>query len=218
MSSVAVDGAASLPDGAVGRSSLLPVRARDLRSRRSEGRAARKRAPRRDLGRWDTVNRGRDAVAYLLAQNTIRAEELLPVRNGRMAATPWTYYRGAAAVMAADLGSRPHSGLIVQLCGDAHLLNFGLWATPERNLSFDLRDFDETLPGPFEWDVARLVASIVVLARTYGVRADHAEEAVAACLRTYRERMAGYKAPRSIAFLDVLPLNATGKVMKDQLR
>ena len=106
---------------------------------------------------------------YLLAQNTIRAEELLPVRNGRMAATPWTYYRGAAAVMAADLGSRPHSGLTVQLCGDAHLLNFGLWATPERNLSFDLRDFDETLPGPFEWDVARLVASIVVLARTYGV-------------------------------------------------
>ena len=128
----------------------------------------------------------------LLAQNTIRAEELLPVRNGRMAATPWTYYRGAAAVMAADLGSRSHSGLIVQLCGDAHLLNFGLWATPERNLSFDLRDFDETLPGPFEWDVARLVASIVVLARTYGVRADRAESAVVACLRAYRERMAGY--------------------------
>jgi uncharacterized protein (DUF2252 family) len=197
MSSVAVDGAASLPDGAVGRSSLLPVRARDLRSRRSEGRAARKRAPRRDLGRWDTVNRGRDAVAYLLAQNTIRAEELLPVRNGRMAATPWTYYRGAAAVMAADLGSRRHSGLIVQLCGDAHLLNFGLWATPERNLSFDLRDFDETLPGPFEWDVARLVASIVVLARTYGV---HAESAVAACLRAYRERMAGYT---SVRWLDI---------------
>jgi uncharacterized protein (DUF2252 family) len=187
MSSVAVDGAAS---------SLSPVQARDLRSRRSEGRAARERAPRRDLGRWDTVNRGRDAVACLLAQNAIRAEELLPVRNGRMAATPWTYYRGAAAVMAADLGSRPHSGLTVQLCGDAHLLNFGLWATPERNLSFDLRDFDETLPGPFEWDVARLVASIVVLARTYGVSADRAEEAVAACLRTYRERMAEYTTAR----------------------
>ncbi len=197
MSSVAVDGAASLPDGAVGRSSLPPVRGRDVRSRRSEGRAARKRAPRRDLGRWDTVNRDRDAVAYLLAQNTIRAEELLPVRNGRMAATSWTYYRGAAAVMAADLGSRPHSGLIVQLCGDAHLLNFGLWATPERNLSFDLRDFDETLPGPFEWDVARLVASIVVLARTYGV---HAESAVAACLRAYRERMAG---STSVRWLDI---------------
>jgi uncharacterized protein (DUF2252 family) len=156
------------------------------------GRAARELAPRRDLGRWDKVNHRRDALAILLAQNTIRAEELLPVRNGRMAATPWTYYRGAAAVMAADLGSRPHSGLTVQLCGDAHLLNFGLWATPERNLSFDLRDFDETLPGPFEWDVARLMASIVVLARTFGVSAARAEEAVAACLRTYRERMAGY--------------------------
>jgi uncharacterized protein (DUF2252 family) len=80
----------------------------------------------------------------------------------------------------------------VQLCGDAHVLNFGLWATPERNLSFDLRDFDETLPGPFEWDVARLVASIVVLARSFGVSANHADEAVAACLRTYRARMAGY--------------------------
>lgn len=135
-------------------------------------------------------------MAILLAQNAIRAEELLPVRNSRMAASPWTYYRGAAAVMAADLGSSPHSGLTVQLCGDAHLLNFGLWATPERNLSFDLRDFDETLPGPFEWDVARLVASIVVLARTYGVRADSAETAVAACLRAYRERMAEYTTAR----------------------
>jgi uncharacterized protein (DUF2252 family) len=156
------------------------------------GLAARERAPRRDLGRCDNANGERDALGILLAQNAVRDEELLPLRNGRMAANPWTYYRGAAAVMAADLGSRPHSGLTVQLCGDAHLLNFGLWATPERNLSFDLRDFDETLPGPFEWDVARLVASIVVLARTFGVSAIHAEEAVAACLRTYRERIAGY--------------------------
>jgi uncharacterized protein (DUF2252 family) len=183
MSSAAIDAAA------------LPVQARDGRSRRAAGRAARKRAPRRDLGRWDT-DPARDAVAILLAQNTIRAEDLLPVRNGRMAASPWTYYRGAAAVMAVDLGSRPHSGLTVQLCGDAHLLNFGLWATPERNLSFDLRDFDETLPGPFEWDVARLVASIVVLARTYDVGADRAEEAVAACLRAYRERMTVYTSAR----------------------
>ena len=148
---------------------------------------------------WAGGTRGptRDALTILLAQNTIRAEDLLPVRNGRMAASPWTYYRGAAAVMAADLGSRPHSGLTVQLCGDAHLLNFGLWATPERNLSFDLRDFDETLPGPFEWDVARLVASIVVLARTHDV-VDRAEEAVAACLRAYRERMTGYASARRL--------------------
>jgi uncharacterized protein (DUF2252 family) len=176
--------------------SAVPVQARDWRLRQAEGRAARERAPRRDLGRWETVEHTRDAVAILLAQNAIRAEALLPVRNGRMAASPWTFYRGAAAVMAADLGSRPHSGLTVQLCGDAHLLNFGLWATPERNLSFDLRDFDETLPGPFEWDVARLVASIVVLARTYGVRAGHAEESVTACLRAYRERMTAYTTAR----------------------
>src|SRR3954470_340584 len=174
----------------------LPVWARDLRLRQAEGRAARERAPRRDLGRWDTVADTRGALAILLAQKAVRAEERLPVRNGRMAATPWTFYRGAAAVMAADLGSRPHSGLTVQLCGDAHLLNFGLWATPERNLSFDLRDFDETLPGPFEWDVARLVASIVVLARTYGVSAERADEAVAACLHSYRERMAEYATAR----------------------
>ena len=86
--------------------------------------------------------------ASVLAQNAVRAPDLVPIRHGRMAASPWTYYRGAAAVMAADLASRPDSGLTVQLCGDAHVLNFGLWATPERQLSFDLRDFDETLPGP----------------------------------------------------------------------
>ena len=191
MASAVQEAASSSPGPVMAGSSLLPVQARDWRSRQAMGRAAREHAPRRDLGRY-AVDQQRDALAILLAQNTIRAEELLPVRYGRMAATPWTYYRGAAAVMAADLGSRPHSGLTVQLCGDAHLLNFGLWATPERNLSFDLRDFDETLPGPFEWDVARLVASIVVLARTFGVSANRAEEAVAACLRTYRERMAGY--------------------------
>jgi uncharacterized protein (DUF2252 family) len=160
------------------------------------GPIARERAPRRDLGRWNPPDRPRDAVALLLAQNAIRAQDLLPVRNGRMAASPWTFYRGATAVMAADLGSRPHSGLTVQLCGDAHLLNFGLWATPERNLSFDLRDFDETLPGPFEWDIARLVAGIVMLARTHGVPAHRAEAAVAACLRTYREWMTGYATAR----------------------
>jgi uncharacterized protein (DUF2252 family) len=115
-----------------------------------------------------------------------------------MALSPWNYYRGAAAVAAADLGSRPDSGIRVQLCGDAHLLNFGLWATPERNLFFDLRDFDETLPGPFEWDVARLAASIVVLARETGVKASVAERAVAACLLAYRQRMAGYAAARQL--------------------
>ena len=91
----------------------------------------------------------------------------------RMAISPWTYYRGAAAVMAADLAGSAHTGLAVQLCGDAHVLNFGLWATPERQLSFDLRDFDETLRGPFEWDVKRYLASLVVLARDNGLPEAH---------------------------------------------
>jgi uncharacterized protein (DUF2252 family) len=109
-----------------------------------------------------------------------------------MAHSPWNYFRGAAAVMAADLASLPHSRLEVQLCGDAHVLNFGLWATPERNLNFDLRDFDETLPGPFEWDVARLAASLVVAARDSGVRPAKATAAVTAALDAYRRRMRRY--------------------------
>jgi len=109
-----------------------------------------------------------------------------------MAASRWNYYRGAAAVMAADLASQPHSGLEVQLCGDAHVLNFGLWATPERNLRFDLRDFDETLPGPFEWDLKRLVTSLVVAARENGLKPSTTTAAVTAALRSYVERMHRY--------------------------
>jgi uncharacterized protein (DUF2252 family) len=111
-----------------------------------------------------------------------------------MAVSPWNFYRGAAAVMAADLASRPHSRLEVQLCGDAHVLNFGLWATPERNLNFDLRDFDETLPGPFEWDVARLAASIVVAARENGIKKGGSDAAVTAAVDAYRLRMRHYSA------------------------
>jgi uncharacterized protein (DUF2252 family) len=110
-----------------------------------------------------------------------------------MAETSWHHYRGAAAVMACDLAAEPNSGLTVQLCGDAHVLNFGLWATPERALAFDLRDFDETLPGPFEWDVKRLVTSLVVCAEVNG-RGELAEPAVRAGLRAYRERMKDFAA------------------------
>ena len=137
--------------------------------RRDAGRAARGRVPRRALGEWDASQRTHDALEVVLAQSHDRVPALVPIRHGRMAATPWTHYRGAAAVMAADLATAEHSGLEVQLCGDAHILNFGLWATPERNLSYDLRDFDETLPGPFEWDVQRLAASLEVLAREVGL-------------------------------------------------
>ena len=159
--------------------------------RRAAGRAARERLKRSDLAGWERTG-GTNPLAIISAQNEIRLAELLPIRHFRMAESPWAYYRGAAAVMAADLASRADTGLTVQLCGDAHILNFGLWATPERRLSFDLRDFDETLPGPFEWDVSRLVASIVVLARDTGLKASVAEQAVARCLQTYRDRIGQY--------------------------
>jgi uncharacterized protein (DUF2252 family) len=159
--------------------------------RRALGRAARNRIKRADLAGWRRPA-GTDALAAILGQDDIRLADLVPLRHARMATSPWDFYRGAAAVMAADLGSRPDSGLPVQMCGDAHILNFGLWATPERQLSFDLRDFDETLPGPFEWDVSRLVTSIVVLAGQSGVKPGTAERAVQRCLRSYREQIAGY--------------------------
>ncbi|QRY63226.1 DUF2252 domain-containing protein [Gordonia sp. PDNC005] len=156
-----------------------------------DGAAQRKVVGRKSLGDWKPETRGHDALATILAQNTIRDQRLLPLRHGRMAATPWTYYRGAAAVMAADLASAPNTGITVQLCGDAHVLNFGLWKTPERNLAFDLRDFDETLPGPFEWDVKRFLASLVILARANGVE-EHAKAAVAAGFAGYRDWIARY--------------------------
>jgi uncharacterized protein (DUF2252 family) len=160
--------------------------------RRAVGRSARKRVPRRRLGDWDPAARGHDALATVLMQNETRVPDLVPIRMSRMSASPWTYYRGAAAVMAADLAAAPHSGIDVQLCGDAHVLNFGLWATPERQLSFDLRDFDETLRGPFEWDVKRYLASLVVLARDNGLPDRAARAAVHAALRAYRARIASY--------------------------
>ena len=160
--------------------------------RRASGRSARQRAPRRALGRWDEHDRRHDPLTTILAQNAIRAPELVPIRHQRMAVSPWNFYRGAAAVMAGDLAAEPDSGLTVQLCGDAHVLNFGLWATPERNLSFDLRDFDETYPGPFEWDVKRLAVSLVVAAREHGLGRPVAEAAVQACVEAYCTRMRRY--------------------------
>lgn len=157
-----------------------------------DGRARRKVLPRRSLGDWSPSLREQDPIAALRAQEGIRDPELLTLRYGRMGASPWTYYRGAAAVMAADLAVTPNSGITVQLCGDAHILNFGLWNTPERRLAFDLRDFDETLPGPFEWDLKRYLASIVVLARENGLRNRAAREAVRLGYRGYRQWIRKY--------------------------
>src|SRR5215468_2706403 len=176
--------------------SRLPAAPRDLLAtideRRASGRAARKRAQRGTLGYWAEGDRRHDALQTILAQNQTRVPELVPIRHHRMAASAWNYYRGAAAVMAGDLASQPHSGLMVQLCGDAHVLNFGLWATPERNLSFDLRDFDETLPGPFEWDVKRFAASVVVAARENRVKPATATAALTAGVEAYCRRIRQY--------------------------
>jgi uncharacterized protein (DUF2252 family) len=163
-----------------------------LAERRERGKAARQQVRRSTLGPWQPQTRTDDALDVIQAQNHLRVAELLPIRHSRMAASPWTYFRGAAAVMASDLGTSAHTDLEVQLCGDAHVLNFGLWATPERNLSFDLRDFDETLPGPFEWDVKRLMTSLVVLARDNGLSPATADEAIAAATAGYRRRMTRY--------------------------
>ncbi|MEV6600027.1 DUF2252 domain-containing protein [Actinoplanes sp. NPDC051346] len=160
--------------------------------RRASGRAARGRVPRRRLGDWDPATRGHDALETVLAQNETRVPDLVPIRMSRMSASPWTYFRGAAAVMAADLAAAPHTGIDVQLCGDAHVLNFGLWATPERQLSFDLRDFDETVRGPFEWDLKRYLASLVVLAHDSGLDDRIAVAAVRAASQAYRARIAQY--------------------------
>lgn len=156
------------------------------------GKAARKQAPRSAIGVWNPETRGHDPLETILAQNTIRDADLLPIRHGRMAASPWTYYRGAAAVMAADLASAPHTDLQVQLCGDAHVLNFGMWRSPERNLLFDLRDFDETLPGPFEWDLKRFLSSLVILADTNALTPEVAHEAVRRGFQGYREWISKY--------------------------
>jgi uncharacterized protein (DUF2252 family) len=178
--------------------SPVPTVLRDLSAtseeRRQSGKLARQQAQRGTLGHWREEEREHDALTTILAQNQIRIPALVPIRHQRMAASPWNYYRGAAAVMAGDLASQPNSGLEVQLCGDAHVLNFGLWATPERNLMFDLRDFDETLPGPFEWDVKRLAASLVVLARENELKRARAEAAVTAAIEAYQQRMRRYTA------------------------
>ncbi|WP_405015863.1 DUF2252 domain-containing protein [Kitasatospora sp. NBC_00070] len=154
--------------------------------RARRGRAARKTVTRSAHGRWTAAADRPDPLAVLERQGADRVAELLPIRYGRMAVSPFTFLRGAAAVMAADLAAVPNTGLNVQLCGDAHLLNFGVFASPERALLFDLNDFDETLPGPFEWDVKRLAASVAVAARDNGHGDEQAWRAARAAARAYR--------------------------------
>jgi uncharacterized protein (DUF2252 family) len=139
-----------------------------------------------------------DPVAILEQQAETRTPELVPIRYGRMVRTPFAFFRGAAAIMAADLADTPATGLDVQLCGDAHLSNFGVYAAPDRDLVFDLNDFDETLPGPWEWDVKRLAASFAVAGRDRGLEASERRETVLAAMRSYRGAMRQFAAMRTL--------------------
>ena len=155
--------------------------------RAARGKAARATVPRNVHGEWLAPSGRRDPVEMLEEQAASRVPELVPVRYGRMGVSPFTFYRGAAYLMAADLERSPRSGLTVQLCGDAHLSNFGAFAAPDRRIVFDVNDFDETLPGPFEWDLKRLVASFAVAGRDLGFH-DHQRRAVNLTVtRAYRE-------------------------------
>jgi uncharacterized protein (DUF2252 family) len=157
--------------------------------RQAAGKAARRKAPRSSHAAWDAPANRPDPVKTLERQDETRVPELVPIRHGRMLASAFTFYRGAAAIMAADLAATPSSGLRVQLCGDAHLSNFGAFAAPDRRLIFDINDFDETHPGPFEWDVKRLAASFAIGGRNLGFREGERRSAVAAAAGEYRREM-----------------------------
>jgi uncharacterized protein (DUF2252 family) len=171
---------------------------RTLAERRAFGRSLRERAPRSSHAEWSPAADRPDPISLLEEQDRSRLAQFVPIRYGRMVASPFAFLRGSAVVMAGDLAPTPVTGLQVQVCGDAHLSNFGVYATPERNQVFDVNDFDETLPGPWEWDVKRLAASIVVVGRTMGFTRAMNRQAVAGCVRSYRERMWTYGEMRHI--------------------
>ena len=149
-------------------------------------------APRSGHGEWEPASDRRDPVELLEEQAASRVPELVPIRYGRMLVSPFTFFRGAAYPMAADLAGAPRTGLEVQLCGDAHLSNFGAFAAPDRRLVFSINDFDETLPGPFEWDVKRLVASFAVAGRDRGFDAKQRRSINRAVTRSYREAIRSF--------------------------
>jgi uncharacterized protein (DUF2252 family) len=166
--------------------------AASYRQRRERGRTAREAAPRGGHAGWAPASGRPDPIDLLKAQDRDRILDLIPIRYSRMMASPFAFMRGSAIVMAHDLAGTPKTGIQAQLCGDAHLLNFGAYASPERALLFDLNDFDETLPGPWEWDIKRLAASFAVAGRENGFDATECREAAQASVASYRQRMAEF--------------------------
>jgi uncharacterized protein (DUF2252 family) len=166
--------------------------------RAARGKAARAEVPRRINGEWEPSPHRSDPVDLLEEQAASRLSELVPIRYGRMLASPFAFFRGGALIMAADLAGTPTSGLRVQLCGDAHLSNFGVFGSPERNLVFDINDFDETAPGPWEWDVKRLAASFAVAGRENGFSDAERRTVVLDTVRSYREAMTKFAGMRNL--------------------
>jgi len=165
---------------------------RSQAERRAEGKKLRDTVPRASHRGWSPDRNRSDPVEIVLEQNKRRLPELVPIRHGRMLESPFAFYRGTAAIMAADLAYTPSSGLRVQACGDAHLSNFGAFATPERNVIFDINDLDETLPAPWEWDLKRLTASVVLAGRHIQLKQSESSRATRAAVRSYREHLAEY--------------------------
>jgi uncharacterized protein (DUF2252 family) len=195
----------------------LPAEAAPFRQdtpaeRAARGKAARSKLVRSDLAAWEPPADRPDPVGLLEAQAATRIPELVPIRYGRMLASPFAFYRGAAAIMASDLAAMSQSGLHVQLCGDAHLANFGGFASPERDLVFDINDFDETLPGPWEWDVKRLAASIEIAGRERGFTSKQRRSMVLATVGEYRRAMREFAAMGNLdlwyALLDAAKIRA----------
>ena len=171
-----------------------PVAHLSVAERVARGKAARNEVPRAGHAVFEPGSGRADPVELLEGQARTRVPELVPIRYGRMLVSPFTFYRGAARIMAHDLAATPRSGLTVQCCGDAHLSNFGVFASPERRLVFDVNDFDETLPGPWEWDVKRLAVSMLIAARDNGFRAKDQDRVVLDTVGRYRTAMAEFAA------------------------
>jgi uncharacterized protein (DUF2252 family) len=186
-----------------------------VKDRRAQGKQARSRTPLSSQASWTDTDRP-DPVGLLVQQDLDREPDLVPVRHGRMQVSPFTFYRGAAKIMAADLATSPAAGLDVQLCGDAHLSNFGVFASPERRLLFDLNDFDETLKGPFEYDVKRMAASFTIAARNNGFSPADTYAATQRSVASYREAMADFAGMRTMdiwyARMDEDDVMAAGRV------
>ena len=180
----------------------------DVQQRREQGQRARQDTPLESHRGWGPTDDRADPVSLLEEQNRTRDADLVPVRHGRMLASPFTFYRGSAKIMAEDLWRTPTAGLRVQLCGDAHLSNFGLFASPERALLFDINDFDETLPGPFEYDVKRLAASFTIAAMNNGFAKADTRDVTRTAVAAYREAMSGFA---QMGTLDVWYAHLTAK-------